>query len=347
MEVHTSLFLLLLVAFVAVTADSKGGQQVVEPEPRTARCPEIKYRGSDICPTTQHECTRDECSSDQACCYDGCRFYCADLRPVCPVFCRQPRESREQVCGSDGRTYRSLCLLEKTACETGVTITKESDGPCASEKCGQCGEQQQQQQQQQLQYADDLVCGSDGVTYTSVCDLKRTACIMGEDISIGNQGPCPIVMCGIHCENPGGPVCGSDYRTYSSSCHLLDAQCSEPGLTLLYDGRCRLELTGQPLLCPKPGPTTLPAKGAYCGDSCSTDEDCTGNKKCCSGSCGKQCVIPYFKSSRLEGCPIPCQGKIEPVCGSDGFTYPNQCRLDSVNECGANRVYTVSKGACK
>ena len=38
------------------------------------------------------------------------------------------------VCGSNGKTYSNLCLLEREACETGQELTMVSDGPCSSAK---------------------------------------------------------------------------------------------------------------------------------------------------------------------------------------------------------------------
>ncbi|XP_022108960.1 transmembrane protease serine 2-like isoform X2 [Acanthaster planci] len=34
-------------------------------------------------------------------------------------------------------------------------------------------------------------CGSDGYTYTSICRLKATACLLDLDIQVASQGPCP------------------------------------------------------------------------------------------------------------------------------------------------------------
>ena len=36
----------------------------------------------------------------------------------------------------------------------------------------------------------DPVCGSDGVTYGSTCELEATACTLGREIRVARRGPC-------------------------------------------------------------------------------------------------------------------------------------------------------------
>lgn len=36
----------------------------------------------------------------------------------------------------------------------------------------------------------DPVCGSDGVTYGSACELEAMACALGRDIRVARRGPC-------------------------------------------------------------------------------------------------------------------------------------------------------------
>ncbi|VDK22433.1 unnamed protein product [Taenia asiatica] len=131
------------------------------------------------------------------------------------------------------------------------------------------------------------VCGSDGITYDSICHLLRTACLKkkhiwavyaGQCVLPGNacerQGlycrryetctqennqrdrgmsltyaaPSPKCSCPICPESGlGGKVCGSDGRTYRSECHLRAAACQS--------GHSELEIR---------------QRGA-CGEVCGTD----------------------------------------------------------------------------
>lgn len=36
----------------------------------------------------------------------------------------------------------------------------------------------------------DPVCGGDGVTYGSTCELEATACALGREIRVARRGPC-------------------------------------------------------------------------------------------------------------------------------------------------------------
>lgn len=35
-----------------------------------------------------------------------------------------------------------------------------------------------------------LVCGTDGITYRNLCDIKRAACLSGRSIPVAYRGPC-------------------------------------------------------------------------------------------------------------------------------------------------------------
>lgn len=55
-------------------------------------------------------------------------------RCVCSPECKVPRGGSGPVCGTDGRSYKSLCRLKKRACKKGSQeLTVAYNGLCQSE----------------------------------------------------------------------------------------------------------------------------------------------------------------------------------------------------------------------
>ncbi|XP_033643668.1 mucin-17-like [Asterias rubens] len=96
------------------------------------------------------------------------------------------------------------------------------------------------------------VCGSDGFTYSSACELKRVACLRGstslESVYEGDCIPGLLELVNgtktcaeFECPNFYNPVCGSDHVTYDNDCSLIKRQlCTEGAqdLTKQHHGIC-------------------------------------------------------------------------------------------------------------
>ncbi|XP_078665911.1 thrombin inhibitor rhodniin-like [Branchiostoma floridae x Branchiostoma belcheri] len=122
------------------------------------------------------------------------------------------------------------------------------------------------------------VCGSNGQTYSNMCDLNVNACELAvqfsnqadfEPLIYAHGGACARKTekrqftdsnCLTFCNLMYAPVCGSNGQTYSNSCFLNSASCmatfndpdSEP-ITLVHQGGCN----GEGMLFPDIGPVMV------------------------------------------------------------------------------------------
>lgn len=78
-----------------------------------------------LSPGSKDPCAEVTCSFGSTCARstDGQAAKC-----ICPSSCGGTAEST--VCGSDGKDYRSECLLNKHACDKQENVFKKLDGPC-------------------------------------------------------------------------------------------------------------------------------------------------------------------------------------------------------------------------
>uniref|UniRef100_A0A8C0FVF4 Agrin n=1 Tax=Bubo bubo TaxID=30461 RepID=A0A8C0FVF4_BUBBB len=261
--------------------------------------------------------------------------------------CQQVCQGRyDPVCGTDNRTYGNPCELDSMACVLKKDIKVKHKGPC--DRCGKCqfgaiceAETGRCVCPTECVPSSQPVCGTDGNTYGSECELHVRACTQQTNILVAAQGDCKscgstVCSFGSRCvggqcvcprceRQPFAQLCGSDGLTYDNQCELQVASCQQQkSIEVARMGPCEDE-------CGSGGSGS--GDGSECEqDRCRQyggwwDEDAEDDRCVCDFTC---LAVPR-----------------NPVCGSDGVTYTNECELKKTRCEKRQDLYVTSQGACR
>ncbi|XP_037926314.1 uncharacterized protein LOC119661170 isoform X2 [Hermetia illucens] len=150
------------------------------------------------------------------------------------------------VCGTDGKTYKTECQLKKRACRReSTTLAVAYRGHCQTScklvrclnnltcvedqyglpHCISCTISCPQDDATPVIDPSRAVCGVDGLTYKSICDINRLICTTGRSIAVAYYGLCKDeANCNtIQCRDK--EICLNDLQTNKPRCISCSFKC--------------------------------------------------------------------------------------------------------------------------
>ncbi|KFW85050.1 Agrin, partial [Manacus vitellinus] len=297
--------------------------------------------------------SKGPCGSKDPCAEVTCSFGSTCVRStdgqsakcVCPSSCSGVPEN--PVCGSDGRDYRSECDLNKHACDKQENVFKKFDGLCEQGQANHLISTLKWAKQKNSAVTLSLASHGDvGMAKRDIplCFTVASPCQPGFQTSGIKGWGHPVVLLQLQTMNQHSPACGPGCFQGSSSTLRRQGgrECGRSGMGVPNTPQCPpLDSGDLPGSGEKQrGKAAIPVKHS---GPC----DLGTPSPCLSVECtfGATCVVKNQEA--VCECQQVCQGRYDPVCGTDNRTYGNPCELDSM-ACVLKRDIRVKhKGPCE
>ncbi|XP_022336600.2 agrin-like isoform X4 [Crassostrea virginica] len=292
-------------------------------------------------------CVQDGCGNVKG----KCEYYgiCDTGRPRPECVCPQEgdcwglgTDTQTMICGSDNRTYKNQCMMKVTSCRERRAISVVSTGECITCKDGcrfyaTCSYGRCECDAWCLPEGTP-VCTSDGQRFNNDCERKKNICENQRELTVV---PCEPRGCGVDsdcafygecrfgacrcdfiCPSEEKKVCTSNGQEFFNECEVRKYMCQQQELISYSIGECLTEGSGSG------------ASGDDFGGS--GEEQLSELLLCDDRLCpfGGIC-IPHPDGSHVCSCDFDCIAVRDPVCGSDGLNYGNQCEMQQA-ACRAN-----------